>query len=68
MIALARWQILARRAFVRVRQAIATVNASLQENVSGVRVVQSLRREQENIRRFDKLNADNWAPTLRLGG
>ena len=67
VIALARWQVLARRAFVRVRQAIATVNASLQENVSGVRVVQSLCREEENIRRFDKLNADNWGANVKAG-
>lgn len=67
VIALSRWQVLARRAFVRVRQAIATVNASLQENVSGVRVVQSLCREEENIRRFDKLNADNWGANVKAG-
>src|SRR3990170_6377214 len=45
--AMAVWQALARRSFIRVRQAIAIVNASLQENVSGVRVIQSLSREEE---------------------
>jgi ABC-type multidrug transport system fused ATPase/permease subunit len=45
------WQARARKAFVRVRQAIAVVNSNLQENVSGVRVIQSLSREDENRRR-----------------
>ncbi|MBI1885419.1 MAG: ABC transporter ATP-binding protein [Chloroflexi bacterium] len=67
VIALAIWQARARQAFVRVRQAIAIVNANLQENVSGVRVIQSLSREDENIRRFDRLNADNWSANVEAG-
>ncbi|MEK7874088.1 MAG: ABC transporter ATP-binding protein [Chloroflexota bacterium] len=50
------WQGHARRAYTRVRTALAMVNAALQENISGVRVVQSLRREEENLRRFDETN------------
>lgn len=61
------WQSRARKAFVRVRQAIALVNANLQENVSGVRVIQSLSREDENIRRFDRVNADNWSANVEAG-
>ncbi|MBI4308231.1 MAG: ABC transporter ATP-binding protein [Chloroflexi bacterium] len=53
------WQEHARRAFARVRTALAMVNAALQENISGVRVVQSLRREEENLRRFDQFNRDH---------
>ena len=67
MLAMAFWQTRARRAFIRVRQAIAVVNANLQENVSGVRVVQSLSREEENIRRFDAVNADNWSANVEAG-
>ena len=67
ILAMALWQSRARRAFVRVRQAIAVVNANLQENVSGVRVVQSLSREGENIRRFDQVNADNWSANVEAG-
>ncbi len=40
------WQRKARQSFIRVRQAIAPVNAALQENISGVRVIQSLSREE----------------------
>src|SRR5438128_5370122 len=50
------WQVRARQAFIRVRQAIAVVNSNLQENVSGVRVIQSLSREDENTRRFASVN------------
>ncbi len=50
------WQKYARRAFIRVRQAIATVNAQLQEGISGVRVTQSLSREEVNSEQFDAVN------------
>ena len=61
------WQIRARIAFIRVRQAIAQVNANLQENVSGVRVIQSMSREDENAKRFDKVNAGNWRANVQAG-
>ena len=67
IVAMAFWQSRARRAFIRARQSIAMVNANLQENVSGVRVVQSLSREEENIRRFDQVNADNWSANVQDG-
>ncbi|MFC2007665.1 ABC transporter ATP-binding protein [Chloroflexota bacterium] len=53
------WQKYARRAFFRVRRAIAVVNAQLQESISGVRVVQSLSREDVNIEQFDNINRAN---------
>jgi ABC-type multidrug transport system fused ATPase/permease subunit len=53
------WQRFASRAFIRVRQAIAIVNANINENVSGVRVVQSMVREDTNLEHFDALNQQN---------
>ena len=50
------WQTPAARAFIRVRQAISIVNGAINENVSGVRIVQSLNREEENLKRFELLN------------
>lgn len=50
------WQNYARRTFIRVRQAIAEVNDNLQETISGVRVVQSLSRENVNMEKFDDVN------------
>jgi ATP-binding cassette subfamily B protein len=61
------WQAQARKAFVRVRQAIAVVNSNLQENVSGVRVIQSLSREDENSRRFASVNRDNLSANVEAG-
>ncbi|MPZ50726.1 MAG: ATP-binding cassette domain-containing protein [Dehalococcoidia bacterium] len=61
------WQVYARRAFMRVRQAIAIVNANLQENVSGVRVIQSLSREGVNAQRFSALNGDHMRANIEAG-
>ncbi|MFC1941224.1 ABC transporter ATP-binding protein, partial [Chloroflexota bacterium] len=50
------WQKYARRAFNKVRRAIAVVNDQLQEGISGVRVIQSLSREEVNFEQFDGVN------------
>ncbi len=50
------WQRHARPAFLRVRVAISNVNASLAENLDGVRVVQSMNRQRENLAAFNALN------------
>jgi ABC-type multidrug transport system fused ATPase/permease subunit len=67
VVTMAVWQNYSRKAFVRVRQAIAIVNANLQENVSGVRVIQSLSREDENAKRFDSINEMNWRANVDAG-
>jgi ATP-binding cassette subfamily B protein len=67
VLVMAVWQNYSRRAFIRVRQAIAIVNANLQENVSGVRVIQSLSREDENARRFDQINQQNLNANVAAG-
>lgn len=53
------WQKHAQRSFRRTRAAISLVNATLQENISGMRVIQSLAREGRNRAEFDGLNAYN---------
>ncbi|MFA5309187.1 MAG: ABC transporter ATP-binding protein [Dehalococcoidales bacterium] len=50
------WQKYARQAFIQVRQKIAIVNSQLQEDMAGVRVIQSLSREEENMEQFDQVN------------
>ena len=47
------WQPYAIRAFVRVRTAASIVNGALNENITGVRVVQSMNRQQKNLQDFD---------------
>ncbi len=59
------WQPKARQSFIRIRQAIARVNAALQENISGVRVIQSLSREDLNSQQFDKVNRAHFDTNLR---
>jgi ATP-binding cassette, subfamily B, multidrug efflux pump len=56
---LAYWQKFARRSFMRIRRAIAMVNGEYNQNITGVRVVQSLNRQQENLRHFDELNREH---------
>ena len=58
------WQRFARRAFMRARRTISAVNAGLQENISGVRVVQSMNREGANIRSFGSANSENLGANL----
>src|SRR5205823_7261690 len=53
------WQRHAQRSFRRTRAAISLVNSTLQENISGMRVIQSLVREERNHAEFDDLNAYN---------
>ena len=50
------WQKFARRAFIKIRQAISVVNAQLQEGISGVRVTQSLSREGRSFEEFNNVN------------
>jgi ATP-binding cassette, subfamily B, multidrug efflux pump len=52
------WQRFAQRSFLRIRRAIAMVNGEYNQNITGVRVVQSLNRQQENLRHFRSLNQE----------
>ena len=53
------WQNLSWPRFMRVRTALAIVNGNLQENISGMRVIQSMNREEKNHQHFKKLNRDH---------
>jgi ATP-binding cassette, subfamily B, multidrug efflux pump len=52
------WQRFARHSFMRIRRAIAMVNGEYNQNITGVRVVQSLNRQRENLRHFNGLNQE----------
>ena len=58
------WQRKARQSFITVRKAISAVNAALQENISGIRVIQSLSREDLNSQRFEGLNRTHLLASL----
>ena len=65
------WRRRAREAYRWARRAIARVNADLQENISGVRVVQSFSREDTNYQRFagrvNREHLDAQVASVRLG-
>lgn len=52
------WQRFARHSFMRIRRAIAMVNGEYNQNITGIRVVQSLNRQQENLKHFNGLNQE----------
>jgi ATP-binding cassette subfamily B protein len=60
------WQRQSRPSFLAARAAISAVNASIQENVSGIRVIQSLSRERHNAKEFDEINAHNLGSNLTV--
>ena len=53
------WQKFARHSFMRIRRAIAMVNGEYNQNITGVRVVQSLNRQNANMAHFDELNTEH---------
>ncbi|MBD3366583.1 MAG: ATP-binding cassette domain-containing protein [Candidatus Eisenbacteria bacterium] len=54
-----------RDAFREVRMRVAIINATLQESISGMRITQIFRREDESMRRFRKINHDNFLAAMR---
>ncbi|WP_143301460.1 ABC transporter transmembrane domain-containing protein, partial [Candidatus Entotheonella palauensis] len=58
------WRWHARRLFRVVRIALGRVNTRLQENIAGVRVIQSLGSEAHNLQRFIRVNDAHLAANL----
>ena len=58
------WQRFARHSFMRIRRAIAMVNGEYNQNITGVRVVQSLNRQDANMAHFDDLNSEHLNANL----
>ena len=61
------WQPIAVRAFIGVRKASAILNAYLNENITGVRVVQAMNREPKNFSIFNGKNRDHLNSNLFTG-
>jgi ATP-binding cassette subfamily B multidrug efflux pump len=55
----------ARDAFRDIRFRIAQMNAFLQENFSGIKVIQLFRREEENGQRFHKINEAHYLANMK---
>jgi ATP-binding cassette subfamily B multidrug efflux pump len=56
-----------RRAYQQVQQALADVNAGVEQGVAGMRVVQSLSRESFTVEQFESLSLRNMKANLRVG-
>ena len=50
---------------MRIRRAIAMVNGEYNQNITGVRVVQSLNRQDENLKHFNALNQEHLNANLQ---
>ena len=58
------WQRFARHSFMRIRRAIAMVNGEYNQNITGVRVVESFNRQETNMEHFDELNSEHLNANL----
>ena len=58
------WQKFARHSFMRIRRAIAMVNGEYNQNITGVRVVESFNRQDANMEHFDELNSEHLNANL----
>jgi len=58
------WQKFARHSFMRIRRAIAMVNGEYNQNITGVRVVESFNRQEANMKHFDELNTEHLNANL----
>ncbi len=56
-----------RQAYRQVQQALAEVNAGVEQGVAGMRVVQSLSRESFTVAQFESLSLQNMKANLRVG-
>src|SRR6056297_786966 len=48
-----------RKAYKKVREKTGELNAGVEENISGIRVVQAMSQESDNEKSFEKLNKEN---------
>jgi ATP-binding cassette subfamily B protein len=54
-----------RKAYSSVREKVGKLNSGVEDNISGIRVVQAISQESGNIRTFEKLNKDNLAAHIK---
>ena len=58
------WQKFARHSFMRIRRAIAMVNGEYNQNITGIRVVESFNRQDANLAHFEALNREHLDSNL----
>jgi len=58
------WQKFARHSFMRIRRAIAMINGEYNQNITGIRVVESFNRQEANMKHFNDLNSEHLNANL----
>lgn len=53
------WQPIAIKTYISARRTVSGVNSNLNQNLTGIRAVQSMNRQKINMNIFDKLNLEN---------
>ncbi|WP_332732838.1 ABC transporter ATP-binding protein [Flavihumibacter sp.] len=53
------------RSFIRVRNAVAALNAFVQEHLTGIQVVQAFAAEEREYKKFKKINAEHRSANVR---
>ncbi len=53
------------KSFIQVRNAVAALNAFVQEHISGMQVVQAFAAEEKEMQKFDKINAQHKTANIK---
>ena len=59
------FRIKAREAYREVRTKLAAINADLQENISGMRIIQIFNQQLNQYRQFDRINREHYGANMR---
>ncbi len=54
------YRIVARQAYRQVRVKLAKINASLSENISGIRIIQLFNKQRQSFEQFEEINRDHF--------
>jgi len=57
-----------RKAYGSIREMSGKMNAGVEENLAGIRVVKSMSQESENKKSFEKLNMDTFKAQIKASG
>jgi ATP-binding cassette, subfamily B, multidrug efflux pump len=65
IIAAAIFRLKAREAYRLVRVKLAKINATLSENISGMRIIQIFKKEDFKYREFEDINQEHWGASMK---
>lgn len=65
IIAAAIFRLKAREAYRSVRVKLAKINATLSENISGMRIIQIFKKENFKYREFEDINKEHWVASMK---